>query len=56
MPRPLASQTQAALDRVAKGVSPYRAALEAGISPSTVYRALARGRIKKRPLKIRAAT
>ena len=52
----LSPLTQAALALVAQGVPPYRAAIEAGISPSTVYRAIARGRIKKRPLKIRAVT
>ncbi|MGH7416412.1 MAG: helix-turn-helix domain-containing protein [Candidatus Rokuibacteriota bacterium] len=46
MPRPLARQTQAALKLVAKGTPPYRAALRCGVSPSTVYRALARGRKK----------
>lgn len=34
--------TLAAVDLVLHGVPPYRAARECGISPSTVYRALAR--------------
>ncbi len=40
----LSPLTQAALAAVAKGTPPYRAALKAGVSPSTVYRALARAR------------
>ena len=43
-PSPL---TQAALALVAKGVPPYRAALQCGMPPSSVYRAIARTR--KRP-------
>lgn len=36
------SKTQAALDLIDKGKTPYAAAQEMGIAPSTVYRALGR--------------
>lgn len=41
------SKTQSALELIEKGMTPYAAALEAGISPSTVYRALGRRQDKK---------
>ena len=39
--RPSAA-TERALKLVEKGVPPYRAALKAGVQPSTIYRALAK--------------
>lgn len=36
------SKTQGALELIEKGMTPYAAAQEVGISPSTVYRALGR--------------
>lgn len=44
--RPVNLATLKALQRVREGVPPYRAALDCGISPSTIYRALARKRAK----------
>ena len=52
MPRPIgaiAPSTQDALDLVLlEGASPYAAAIESGIAPSTVYRALARARDRQK--------
>lgn len=39
--RPSAA-TEKALKLVAKGVPPFRAAKQAGVQPSTIYRALAK--------------
>lgn len=46
MPKPITDATRRALERVAAGVPPFRAAIEEGIDPSTVYRALKRERDK----------
>lgn len=42
--RKQSTATERALARVAIGEKPYTAALNEGISPSTIYRALARNR------------
>ena len=47
MSRKPSPATVRALERVAAGEPPYRAAINEGISPSTIYRALARARNQK---------
>lgn len=42
------AKTQAALALIRQGLTPYRAALRAGISPSTIYRHLAKERVKSK--------
>lgn len=42
MSKKTSESTNRALERVRKGQNPYSAALDEGISPSTIYRALAR--------------
>jgi len=44
MTRKQSTATERALARVAMGETPYSAAIAEGISPSTIYRARARGR------------
>ena len=46
MPKPPSEATRRALELIAQGVPPYRAAKECGLSPSTVYRARAKAKKK----------
>jgi hypothetical protein len=47
MPGRRSAEMVRALAEVAKGVPPYRAALNNGLSPSSIYRAIAKERKKK---------
>lgn len=48
MPKPITDATRRALEKVAAGTPPYRAAIDEGIDPSTIYRALKRERERQK--------